>query len=522
MAIIQVIGSLIKKPELLLEDAYVLKNIDFPESFHQIVFSAIHNLVNTGVKELDVITIDNYISQYEKQYAIYNTNDGIQYIEKCIELANIQNFKYYYYRLKKFSLLRDFNNRGFDIAGIYDESIIDVNLQEQMQQTFDEMTLKDIITYFESQIIEVKTEFCEDENQKGQQAGKGMMKLKENYKLTPEMGIPLQSKILTTITRGARLKTFYMRSMPSGEGKTRLACADACAYAVPYYYDTNINQWIKNTFSEPTLFITTELEIDEIQTLFMAYVSGVNEAHILDGKYEKGEEERVDKAIEYIEKSPLYIEHIPNFNIEDIKDTIKKHKVQHNIGYVSFDYIHTSTKILIEMGKKAKGIRIREDNVLTLFTSEMKNLAINLNVHIDSASQLNGEWENTKNGNQNLLRGAKAMADKLDVGIIGLPVTQIDLKALSPILAKNFNQKVPNLVYHIYKVRRGKFVKVKLWLYVDLGTCRTEDLFLTDNDYKVLDIEATDVEKILEDNIDNDDNELLISKGIESEVDFQW
>jgi hypothetical protein len=72
---------------------------------------------------------------------------------------------------------------------------------------------------------------------------------------------------------------------------------------------------------------------------------------------------------------------------------------------------------------------------------------------------------------------------------------------------------VPNLVYHIYKVRRGKFVRVKLWMYADLGTCRTEDLFLTDNDYKVIEIESTDVEKILEDNIDDEPIEVDSKSG---------
>ena len=71
MAVIQVIGSLIKRPTLLLEDSYTLKTMDFPERFHQIIFSAIHNLINTGIKELDTITIDNYISQYEKQYSVF-------------------------------------------------------------------------------------------------------------------------------------------------------------------------------------------------------------------------------------------------------------------------------------------------------------------------------------------------------------------------------------------------------------------------------------------------------------------
>jgi hypothetical protein len=53
-------------------------------------------------------------------------------------------------------------------------------------------------------------------------------------------------------------------------------------------------------------------------------------------------------------------------------------------------------------------------------------------------------------------------------------------------------------------VRRGKFNKVKLWLYIDLGNCRTYDQFLTNNDYEIIPIESTTVEKILEMTEDSD------------------
>ena len=58
----------------------------------------------------------------------------------------------------------------------------------------------------------------------------------------------------------------------------------------------------------------------------------------------------------------------------------------------------------------------------------------------------------------------------------------------------------PNMCYHIYKVRRGRYVRVKLWVYSDLGTCRTEDLFLTTNDYELINIDPTIIEQLLEDN----------------------
>lgn len=503
MSVIQVIGSLMQKPDLLLDDKYILTTNDFPERFHQIVFSAISNLINSGVSVIGVVEVDSYISKYEKQYKIFNDNNGMKYLEDAIELSNVKNFDYHYNTIKKFSLLKQLKDSGFDVSEIYDDNIIDSKTQEEMQLNFDKMDMNDIINHFDKKLIDIKAIYYEEEGQIGQQAGKNMQELKEELKETPEMGVPLNSNILNTIVRGARLKKIYMRSMPSGGGKTRLAVGDACKIAVPYIYDLKDNKWLHTGFSEPTLFITTELEISEIQTLIIAYVSGVDEAHILDGKYKDDEEERVDQAIKYIKDAPLYIEQIPNFNIDDVERTIKKYKISKNIGYVFFDYIFMSVKMLVEIATKSKGMKLREDNVLYIFIERMKFLCNKLNIHFNTSSQLNGEWKNVKDGDQNLLRGAKAMADKLDFGCIGLPVTKKDIEMLQPVLSKGF-YKEPNFVYHIYKVRRGKFNKVKLWLYIDLGNCRTYDQFLTNNDYEIIPIESTTVEKILEMTEDND------------------
>ena len=40
----------------------------------------------------------------------------------------------------------------------------------------------------------------------------------------------------------------------------------------------------------------------------------------------------------------------------------------------------------------------------------------------------------------------------------------------------------------MYKIRRGKYNRVRIWSKVDLGICRTEDLFLTDTTGNIIDI----------------------------------
>ena len=47
-----VLGSLIKKPSLFLEDKYTIIEQDFVERFHTIIFGAIKNLYLEGVKTI--------------------------------------------------------------------------------------------------------------------------------------------------------------------------------------------------------------------------------------------------------------------------------------------------------------------------------------------------------------------------------------------------------------------------------------------------------------------------------------
>lgn len=281
---------------------------------------------------------------------------------------------------------------------------------------------------------------------------------------------------------------------------TRMSLADACFVSIPKRFDLERKRWVKTGCQEPTLFITTELEIEEVQTMIQAYVSGVPEEHILDGKYEPGEEARVDKAISVIQDAPLWIEHVPDFNVDDIENIIKEHKLKHQIAYCFFDYIFTSIKILTEVATKARGVKLREDNVLVMFSDRLKGICNKLNVHIDTSTQVSGDWKNAKDPDASLIRGAKGIADKVDVGYVVLEPTPKDLEAVKSILAANgqaFGQK-PNLVFHVFKLRRGKLNHVKVFVHFDFSTLRTTDMFVTDRNYQLLSVDNTSVEMLLD------------------------
>jgi hypothetical protein len=105
-----------------------------------------------------------------------------------------------------------------------------------------------------------------------------------------------------------------------------------------------------------------------------------------------------------------------------------------------------------------------------------------------SATQLNGSYTDAETPDQNLLRGAKAIADKIDYGAILLSVKDDDLVALENILSSNIFDR-PTIKMSIYKNRRGRYKGVYLWCKADLGCCRIQPMFCTTYNYEMVSID---------------------------------
>ena len=277
---------------------------------------------------------------------------------------------------------------------------------------------------------------------------------------------------------------------------TRTGIADMANISVPYKYNLKTKQWDYTGFSEPVLMISTELEIPEIQTILIAYVSGVNEGNIRDGTYKQGEEERVDQAIEYIESSPFYIEFIPDFGINDIEQLIRKYKREQSVYHFFFDYVHMSNKLIVEIATMSQGMKLREDQILFLFIDTLKNLCNKLGIFILSSTQLNGTYKDSAEKDETMLRGAKNMADRIDLGEISLAPSPMEQKMLKEIIKNKINCPEINLIRHVYKLRGNRWSKIKICQHVDLGTGRTEDIFVLNKDNVLIDIPVVDLQSV--------------------------
>ena len=488
-AVMQVIGSVFKNPGLLSQtDKYTITEEDFDSDFHKIAFGAIYKIYELGADKVTLENISDFLSTRPKSEAIFKQAKGEDWINQVAESAIPEAFDYYYSRLKKFSLLRAYDKCGIDVRFIYDpDNILDVKKRQIQEDQLDTSSLEDIADKIDGMIEEIKMTYVDGAYGKASQAGEGIVDLIDRLKQYPEVGVPLYGPLINTVTRGARLKKFYLRSAATGVGKSRTLIADACNFACNMIYDEMFG-WIKNGTKQPTLFITTEQELEETQTMMLAFLSNVNEEHILNGKYEGNEEERVREAAKILADSPLYVEELPDFSLKDIENTIKKNIRDNGVMYICLDYIHTSMKILEEITKRSGGVKLREDNILFMLSIRLKDLCNQYGIFIESATQLNGDYVESETPDQNLLRGAKSIADKIDFGAILLNVKATDLEALSKILSANTFDN-PTIKLSVYKNRRGRYKGIYLWCKADLGTCRVQPMFATTYDYELIQME---------------------------------
>ena len=488
-SIVQVIGCVYKTPQLLdYSDKYTLTEEDFPDQFHKIVFGTIFKLHELGSERITVNNVLDYLSSRPKSEAVFIKQKGEEWLLKAAENAETSAFDYYYNRVKKMTLLRAFDSYGIDVSDIYDpDNIVDIKKKQLQEDQLDNSSLETIVQKVQDKIDQIMATYVDDEWGEAIQAGDGIESLIIDLEKSPEVGVPLYGPLINTVTRGARLKKFYLRSAPTGVGKTRGMIADACYIACNRIYD-DVFGWIKNGICEPTLYITTEQEKGEVQTMMLAFLANVNEEHILNGKYEGDERERVFEAAKILHNSPLYIEILPDFSLQDVENKIKKNIRDHDVKYVFHDYIHTSLKILEEISRRSGGVKLREDSILFMLSIRLKDICNKYGIFIMSATQLNADYQTSETPDQNLLRGAKSIADKIDVGMVLLPASQDDIENLGQILTNNAFDK-PSLKLSIYKNRRGRYKGIYLWCKADLGTCRVKPMFATTYNYEIVQID---------------------------------
>jgi replicative DNA helicase len=472
-----VLGALLRQPSLMHENKYILTESDF-DGLHKIIFGVVYNLSVEGLTKITPLDVDLYLKQYSKQYDIYKKENGLEYLQNIYGIVDAtfqeSQFQYYYNRVKKFTILRDFDRNGIDIKPFYDPEA-DFTKMDEENAKLNETEISDIFNRIRQKVSIIEDKNISKTNIKAINAAFGLRSLIDDLKENPEVGFPLDGDILNFAARGARLGKLFLFSAPTGHGKTRFLVGNACSLSLPYIKDGKI---VKKENLAPVLFIATEMEPDEIQTLVLAYVSGVNEEKLLTNTLTPEEERLIEVAVKIIEEygDNFKIEKISDPSIASLRAKLTKYILNDKYYHIFYDYIFTSPSLNMEFSRTG----LREDVVLMMLSNTLKEIAADYNVFIYTGTQVSRGWERAQFRNENFLAGSKAIGDKVDFGIIAVKLTEEEKEKIQTLLLADGVNKLPNVVLDVYKNRRGRIVNAKIYRLFDYGTCRTEDLIMTD------------------------------------------
>lgn len=474
-SILQIFGALMKHPQYLSEtDKYKLSLDDFYYKFDKYVFAAIENLYRNGAQRIQPIDVENYLQSNAAAAVIFKQNNGIEYLQDADYLSEEKNFDFYYQRLKKVNLLNSLQKQGIDISEFYIEDLTKPNAMEVNRQ-FEELSIDDILESLKKKLLGIEHEFIQNEVTQTQSAYLNIEQIIEDAAAGADIGVPVQGEILNEILAGARLGTMIIRSAGSGTGKTRQAVGDACLIAYPFRYEESEDEWVQIGTGKKVLFIATEQTFPEIQKMILAYLTGFNESKFRYGNFTPKEERIIRQALWVMKEyeDNFFIVQMPNPRIDLVKNLVREQVLLHDIEYVFYDYIFICPSLLSEF----KGVALRNDEILLMFSTALKELAVELNVCMFTSTQVNANADsNATIRNESSIAGSRAVINKADIGMVMARPTKEEIDFFV-----NNGQPIPNIVTDIYKVRSGEWTQVRIWSYADLGNLRKIDLFLTNS-----------------------------------------
>ena len=474
----QILGCLMKKPQLLSEiDKYSFILTDFPSRFERSIFMAINGLYRNGATKIQPIDIENFIEPDQVSAKLFKDKNGIEYLQDIIELSEVENFDFYYNRFKMFNLLKDLKKQGFDTSEFYCEDLTNPKAEE-INQGFNMLSPKMITDAVRKKLLGVEAKYETTDEIEVESAAQGMNTLVDELGAAYEIGMPIQGEIFNQVIDGAKKGTLTIRSAASGVGKTRNAVADACYLAYPIRYNSTTCEWEQVGNCERVLFIVTEQRFKEVRTMILAYLTDINATRFKYADFSDRERGVITQAIALMEKyDNLVLVKMPNPTIESVKTIVRENCIIYDIGYVFYDYIFIGPSLLNEF----KGFALRNDEVLLMFATALKDLAVELDVAMFTSTQLNAKGDDNKDiRNEGALAGGRSTINKADNGAIMARPTKEELEILAPLYENNPENK-PNLVTDIFKVRSGEWTQVRIWSDMNLGTLKKRDLFITDS-----------------------------------------
>lgn len=476
------LGCLLIRPSISLDDKYKLSKEDFSaQIFHLRLYQCVVALAKRGIGSVTAMDCYSLCKSNAEVKATFDSNNLCDFIDTITKIVNIDNINMYYEAVRKNTLLNTCEKAGLSISRFEHEP--------------EKYSIQEILDYYDGLSINIRKQFYQDKTMREIRAGDGFEDIKERFKQEPMFGASWFSRYLNTAARGWQRSQLTMFGAVSGSGKTGVALYNAALIGCPELWDDEVGCYMPNPCYQHKGIIFLQYELNDQEELtpkLVGSISGVPTFHILNGRYEEGEEERVDRAIQILHDSNIYIVTMPSFTNDRIKACIKEYATLKDVAYVIFDYVSQQSAVSSDIAKK-NGVATRSDQVLSDIVSNLKDAAMENNVAILTFCQTNAAVNTQEVLDAGCLAGSRAMQDKLDVGGIIMPLRRQE-KEVADMMCENGNYhgEKPNRCIHLFKVRFGNQIQhLKIWGKLDLNTGRWTDCWCTNSDNQPYEMQRT-------------------------------
>lgn len=334
-----------------------LNSDDFLLDEHQVLYSMIKNISNSGAKTIDFHMLLSDINTYglsksvgglDYVHAIYNMLVSVSNMDLYIKIVEEASNKF-----KLYIDMADAVGRIKDTSKNKDETFSDLSgsIINSIISTYNKRKISSGVNLNEGFL-----EYIENKRNKYTE----MSGLQTGYTIFDRQIDGLVNSTLTFIT--ARKKT----------GKSAFLSNVAC------------NVGIKQLKS--IIYFDTEMRFDEWRDRSIAIISGINERIIKHGGYDDTIYNKLIKVNKIIEKCKIYHEFIPGYTVDKLIALSKKYKVNNSVDLIIFDYLKEPELSSVSRNRK-------EYQLLGDVTTALKDLAAELDLPILAAAQINREGD---------------------------------------------------------------------------------------------------------------------------------
>ena len=363
-----VLGSAILSSSAATEIVSSLREDDFYEGRHQIIFRGIFNLIEKKVN-VDILTLTEELANLKELENV----GGVKYLQECADsMVALSSLEFYINIVNDQSVLRKMLNTIRDIDKSYlEEEVEDVNdFIIRAENSFKDSIARRKVSNFKS-VEEIAGRVRLQIDQ--------MVLTKEQNKSEEEkdlVGLNTGFEKINKLTLGFQPSQLIIVAARPAVGKTALALNFAANVAK---YE-----------GVPVAIFELEMDADMLVKRLVSSSSSVSLTKIQSGQLTDNDKLRVSGAIRELSQEPIFIDDSPGLNLVDIVAKAKKlQSIHKDLGLIIVDYLG-----LVQYGGKTAASKSdsRQEEVRKISLA-LKDLARELKVPVIAVSQLSRDVE---------------------------------------------------------------------------------------------------------------------------------